>query len=112
MEADNNLKHNAGHLGSNIFVLKDDDDGKYVDIASARTSNKIDSMCHVESFTVDRKQHSGISSVSSHSSGRSYAQPTPTSEKTSLFSTLADMLRETIQNSISESLLSRSDSND
>ena len=112
VEAENNLKHNAGHLGSNIFVLKDDDDGKYVDIASARTSNKIDSMCHVESFTVDRKQHSGISSVSSHSSGRSYAQPTPTSEKTSLFSTLADMLRETIQNSISESLLSRSDSND
>ena len=112
VEADNNLEHNAGHLGSNIFVLKDDDDGKYVDVASARTSNKIESMRHAESFAIERKQHSGISSVSSHSSGLSYAQPTPTSEKTSLFSTLADMLRETIQNSISESLLSRSDSND
>ena len=109
-EADDDLEGTAGHAESNVFVLKDDDDGKYVDITTARSSTKVDSRRYLESSTVERKQHSGMSSVSSHSSGPHCVQPL--SEKSSIFSTLADLLRETIQNSISESLLSRNDSND
>lgn len=109
VEIDGNLKSTAGWLeyDSSMTDLNVEEEGK--ELSGARPSKRISSRCHPESSTIDRDQHSGISSVSSHSSVAGCLQPL--SEKSLLFG-LAELLRKTIQSDMTESMLSRKDSDD